>query len=128
MLLSPYAQSGAIVHGAGDQTSVLKFAELLFDLPPLASLPEEKAYLPRGPRDGDPSITDLLGGFDPARLSGATPPIPASDAEVSDAVVNAFPAAMSCRTLGITPVTLPNAPSTPPPNFTPRPHRSRGAT
>jgi phospholipase C len=128
MLVSPYAQGGGIVHDAGDQTSILKFAELLFDLPPLASLPEEKAYRPRGPRDGDPNITDLLGGFDPARLAGAAPPIPAADAEVSDPVVNAFPAAMNCRTLGITPVTLPNAPSTPPPSFTPRPHRARGAT
>lgn len=106
----------------------MKFAELLFDLPTLASLPEEKAYLPRGPRDGDPNITDLLGGFDPARLSGATPPIPAADAEISDNVVNTFPAAMNCRSLDMKPVTLPNAPSTPPPNFTPRPHRPRGET
>jgi phospholipase C len=124
MLLSPYARSGGIVHDAGDQTSVLKFAELLFDVPPLASLPEEKAYLPRGPRDADPGITDLLGGFDPTRLSGSTPPIPATDAEIADNVVNTFPPAMNCRSLDIQPVTLPNAPSAPPLNFMPRPHRA----
>jgi phospholipase C len=123
ILVSPYARSGAIVHDAGDQTSILKFAETLFDVPPLATLPEESAYMPRGPRDADPAITDLLGAFDPARLGGTTPPIPAADAEIPDAVVNAFPAAMSCRTLGIVPVTLPNAPATPPPNFNVRPPR-----
>jgi phospholipase C len=124
ILLSPYARSGAIVHDAGDQTSVLKFAETLFNVPPLATLPEEQAYLPRGPRDADPAITDLLGGFDPARLAGTAAPIPSSQAEISDAVVNAFPASMSCRSLGIAPVALPNGPSTPPPNFTARPHRT----
>jgi phospholipase C len=123
ILISPYARDGAIVHDAGDQTSIIKLAERLFDLPPLASLPEEKKYLPRGPRDGDPAITDLFGAFDPARLSGAAAPIPASDAEIPDAVVNTFPAAMNCRSLNVTPVALPNAPSTPPPGFTPRPHR-----
>jgi phospholipase C len=124
-VISPYARSGAIVHDAGDQTSVLKFAETLFGLPPLASLPEEAAYMPEGPRDANPAITDLLGGFDPARLSGAAPPIPAADAQIPDAIVNRFPAAMNCRTLGITPDALPNAPSTPPAGFSPRPHRTK---
>jgi phospholipase C len=123
VLISPFARDGAIVHDPGDQTSIVKLAERLFDLPTLASLPEEKKYLPRGPRDGDPAITDLLGAFDPARLSGAAAPIPATEAEIPDAVVNTFPAAMNCATLGITPAVLPNAPSTPPPGFTPRPHR-----
>ncbi|MBV8343532.1 MAG: phosphoesterase [Candidatus Eremiobacteraeota bacterium] len=124
MLISPFARDGAVIPDAGDQTSVLKFAEALFDLPPLASLPEEKPYLPRGPRDADPAITDLLGGFDPGRLAGTTPPIPAANAEIADSLVNAFPPAMSCATLGIAPVALPNAPSAPPPGFNPRPKRA----
>jgi phospholipase C len=127
IVISPYARSGAIVSDSGDQTSVLKFAETLFGLPPLASLPDEQPYMPEGPRDGNPAVTDLLGGFDPARLSGALPPIPSADAEIPTALVNTMPAAMNCASLGITPVALPNAPSTPPPNFTPRPHRSKGA-
>ncbi len=123
ILISPYVRDGAIVHDMGDQSSVLKFAERLFDLPPLASLPEEAPYLPRGPRDGDPAISDLFGAFDPARLNGTAPPIPASDAEIPDGTVNAFPPPMTCATLGIVPVALPNATSQPPPNFNPRPKR-----
>jgi phospholipase C len=127
IVISPYARTGAIVSDAGDQTSVLKFAERLFDLPALASLPEEAEYMPRGPRDGDPAITDLLGAFDPARLSGAAPLIPAAQAEIPDNVVTTLPAAMNCRSLGIAPVGLPNAPSAAPPNFTPRPHRTHAS-
>lgn len=117
ILISPYARSGTIVHDAGDQISLLKFEERLFDLPPLASLPDESSRLPSGPRDADPSITNLLGAFDPARLAGTAPPIPAEAAEIPDDVVNKMPSAMSCRSLGIVPARLPNAPSTPPPNF-----------
>jgi phospholipase C len=125
VLISPFARDAAVVHDAGDQTSILKFAETLFDVPPLASLPDEKTYLPRGPRDADPAITDLVGGFDPARLAGASAPIPAANAEIPDSIVGAFPPAMSCASLGITPVALPNAPSAPPPGFNPRPKRTR---
>ncbi|MEO6834708.1 MAG: alkaline phosphatase family protein [Candidatus Tumulicola sp.] len=120
IVISPYARSGAIVHDAGDTSSILKFTEAVFGLPALASLPDERPYMPEGPRDGNPAIADLLGAFDPQRLDGRAPPIPASEAEISDAVVNTFPPAINCRSLGITPVALPNAPSTPPPGFTPR--------
>ncbi|MBV9055261.1 MAG: phosphoesterase [Candidatus Eremiobacteraeota bacterium] len=121
LLISPFARDGAIVHDMGDQSSVLKFAERVFDLPALASLPEEAPYMPRGPNDGNPAITDLLGAFDPGRLAGTTPPIAPSEAEIDDRIVNTFPAAMSCSTLGIVPVALPN--SQPPANFNPRPKR-----
>jgi len=117
ILISPYAHSGSIVHDTGDTTSIVKFAETVFGLPPLASLPQEKAHMPQGPRDGDPSLTDLTGAFDPARLDGSAPPIAPGEAEIPDPVVNAMPPAMSCRSLGISPATLPNAPSTPPPDF-----------
>jgi phospholipase C len=120
LVISPFARSGAVVHDAGDTASIVKFAETVFGLPALSSLPEEQSYMPEGPRDGNAAITDLLGAFDPARLAGTAPPIPASSAEIPDATVNAFPPAMSCRSLGIAPVTLPNAPSTPPPGFAPR--------
>ncbi len=113
LLISPYARSGEVVHDPGDQTSILKFAERLYGVPPLAA------------RDANPAIADLLGGFDLARLRGDTPPVAASDAMIPDAVVNALPAPMNCRSLGILPAALPNAPSPPPPNFSPRPPRSR---
>ncbi|MBV8066530.1 MAG: phosphoesterase [Candidatus Eremiobacteraeota bacterium] len=116
LLISPYARSGAIVSDVGDEISILKFAEHLFDLPPLATLPDE-AGKPVGPRDAAPETTDLLGAFDPARLAGTAPPILPSYADIPDAEVNTMPPSMNCRALGLAPVVLPNAPSTPPPNF-----------
>ncbi len=118
LLISPYAKSGAIVSAPGDTGSFAKFLDLLFRLPALASLPDEKPYLPAGPRDANPRLTDLLGGFDPARLAGALPPIPAAQAEIPDGVVNHFPPPMSCAQTGVTPVVIPGASLTPPPGFT----------
>ena len=118
ILISPYAKSGRIISNPGDHASFAKFLDLLFNLPPLASLPDEKPYMPEGPRDTNPRLTDLLGGFDPARLSGAKPPIPASQAEIPDNIVNHFPPAMSCKDTGVTPVIIPGASLTPPNGFT----------
>ncbi len=120
ILISPYARSGAVVHSVGDTASVVKFLDVLFQLPALASLPDEKPYLPRGPRDANARLTDLLGGFDPLRLEGRKPPIPASQAEIDDAVVNHFPVRMSCKSLGLTPVKLQGAAQIPPQGYAPR--------
>ncbi len=120
VVISPFARSGAVIHDPGDTASIVKFAEAIFGLPAMSSLPDEQPYMPEGPRDGSSALTDLTPAFDPGRLDGSVPPIPASEAEIPDAMVNAFPPAMSCRSLGITPVTLPNAPSSPPPGFKPR--------
>jgi len=118
ILISPYARSGGIVSDPGDHASFAKFIDVLFSLPPLGSLPDEKPYLPQGPRDTDARLTNLLGGFDPARLAGTEPPIPPSMAEIEDSVVNNFPAAMSCKDTGVTPVVVPGASLTPPARFT----------
>ena len=118
ILISPYAKSGGVVSDPGDHASFAKFLDVLFDLPPLASLPDEKPYLPEGPRDANARLTDLLGGFDPARLAGTRPPIAPSDAEIPDEVVNQFPPAMTCRQTGVTPVIIPGASLTPPKSFT----------
>jgi phospholipase C len=120
ILISPYAKSGAIIKDSGDHASFVKFMNTLYGLPALASLPDEKPGLPEGPRDLMSSITDLTGGFDPERLAGRRAPIPASAAIIPEAVVDHFPAAMSCKSLGITPVTLPGAPAKPPAGFMPR--------
>lgn len=120
ILISPYARSGAIVHDAGDTASIVKLVETVFGLPPMASLPEEQPYMPQGPRDGSPAITDLLGAFDPARLDGSAAPIPKEAALINDVAV---PPAESCRTLGIAPVVLPGTSPQPPQGFVPRvPH------
>jgi len=118
LLISPYARSGGIVSNPGDHVSFIKFLDVLFDLPPLASLPDEKPYMPEGPRDMNPRLTDLLGGFDPARLDGNAPLIAASEAEIPDQVVNTFPPPMSCKDTGVTPVIIPGASLTPPKGFT----------
>jgi phospholipase C len=118
LLISPYAKSGGIISDPGDHASFAKFLDALFQLPALASLPDEKPYLPEGPRDANPRLTDLLGGFDPARLAGTRPPIPASDAEIPDSVVNQFPPSMTCADTGVKPVIIPGAWLTPPKAFT----------
>lgn len=123
LLISPYAKSGAIVSDSGDHASFARFLDAAFALPPLASLPDEKPYMPEGPRDANPRVTDLLGGFDPARLAGTKQPIPASEAEIPDAVVNRIPSPLSCSAIGVTPVTLPGALSSPPAGFNPLPVR-----
>jgi phospholipase C len=113
ILISPYAKSGGVVTDPGDHVSFAKFLDVLFDLPPLASLPDEKPYMPEGPRDANPRLTDLLGGFDAARLKGAKAPIAAAAAEIPDEVVNHFPPAMSCKDTGVMPVAAPGTGSTP---------------
>ena len=123
ILISAYAKSGAIVSSPGDHASFAKFLDVLFNLPPLASLPDEKPYLPKGPRDTNARLTNLLGGFDAARLAGTKAPIPASQAEIPDSVVDYFPPTMTCQDTGVTPMRVPGASLTPPPGFSPRPRR-----
>ena len=118
ILISPWAKSGGVVSDPGDHVSFAKFLDVLFNLPPLASLPDEKPYMPEGPRDENPRLTDLLGGFDAERLAGKRPPIPAREAEIPDAVVDHFPPAMTCRETGVTPVVIPGASLRPPKDFT----------
>jgi phospholipase C len=122
IVISPYAKSGAIVHDVGDTSSVVKFAETLFGLPPLASLPDERPHLPQGPRDANPRLTDLLGAFDARRLAGSRAPIPASAAIIPDAVVNRIPTPMNCSSLGIVPAAVPGANNVPR-GFRPRPSK-----
>ena len=117
LLISPYAKSSGVISDPGDHVSFAKFLDVLYDLPPLASLPDEKPYMPEGPRDANPRLTDLLGGFDPARLAGKKKPIPASQAEIPDAIVNHFPPAMTCEQTGVTPVVIPGASLVPPKGF-----------
>lgn len=118
ILISPYARAAGVDSSPGDHASFAKFLDVLFNLPPLGSLPDEKPYLPQGPRDTNPRLSDLTGGFDPARLDGALAPIPASQAEIPDAVVNRFPPAMTCKDTGIQPITIPGAALAWPQGFT----------
>lgn len=98
---------------ATDTSSVVKFAETLFGTAPLASLPDERPHLPQGPRDTNSALTDLLGAFDVERLEGERPAIPASAALLPDPVVDRIPTPMNCRSLGITPVAIPDSEKAP---------------
>jgi phospholipase C len=116
IFISPFAKSGVTVHDVADTSSVVRFIETVYGLPALATLPDERPYMPEGPRDTNRRLSDLLGAFDVLRLDGKRALIPASSAIIPDNVVNKFPAAMNCRSLHLTPVRIPGT-NSPPPNF-----------
>jgi phospholipase C len=114
IVISPYARTHFIAHPQGNQASVVKFIDRLFDLPPLALLPDEERgrrlgekrfgqkYL--GPEDAlTPGIDDLTDAFSPSRLLGKVPPLPASYAEIPQALIVHLPeeTGYGCRQLGI---------------------------
>jgi phospholipase C len=104
MIISPFAKDHAILHALADHSSFAKMLAKIFDLPALATLPDEAPYLPEGPRDTNPMLSDLLVALDPERLAGTKLPIPASAAIVNEIGV---PPTMSCSSLGIIPDRIP---------------------
>ena len=123
IVISPYARAHVVSHAEGDHNAVIETIEALFDLPPLASLPDEAEALlagqdsrfngPNGfvqyylgPRDlNAPETDDLLSAFEPRRLSGELPPLPASYATIPDDVVASLPhyGGKGCAAIGMTP-------------------------
>jgi phospholipase C len=123
MVISPYSRAHVVSHAEGDHNAVIETVEAIFDLPPLASLPDEKQALlagedPRfngpdgfvqhhlGPRDlNAPETDDLLSAFDPGRLAGRVPPLPASYAMIDDAIIGKLPhyGGKGCSAIGMTP-------------------------
>ena len=142
IVVSPYARAHVVSHAEGDHNAVIETLNALYDLPPLASLPEEKAALisgtdPKyngpngfvqhhlGPRDINTSETDdLLSAFDPARLAGTRPLLPASYAMIDDAIISKLPHydGKGCAAIGIIPTDIAQGISAPPPpHFNPLP-------
>ena len=123
IVISPYARTHVISHAEGDHNAVIETLNALYDLPPLASLPEEKAALlagedgkfdgPNGfkqhhlgPRDiNTPATDDLLSAFDPGRLAGTRKPLPASYAMIDDKIIDTLPHynGQGCKALGLVP-------------------------
>ena len=116
ILISPYARVHSIDAAQGNHASVVKFVDMLFNLPPLATLPNEKQarkmgeklfYQPNmGPDDAyTPGVTSLLSAFDPARLMGNGHPLPASYAMVANNLIATLPqtSGLGCKAIGITP-------------------------
>jgi phospholipase C len=141
IVISPYSVAHAISHEATEHGSIIRFIDELFNLIPLADLPDEAAaralgektygqkYL--GPSDDQtPNVGDLFTAFDTARLSGAEPPLPAQYAMVPAVEVTSLPhaAGQGCRALQITPTDVVNGmlidPA--PADFNPRPSTNPG--
>lgn len=124
LLVSPFARTHAVSHVEGDHNAVIATINAIFNLPALASLPDEAQALKDGnspyfnqfapagfqqthlgPDDIPSDISQsLLSGFDPKRLLGVSPPLPAAYARIDEKVVNTLPHAMSCSSLHLTPV------------------------
>jgi phospholipase C len=116
ILISPYARTHYIERDQGSQSSVVKFIDAVFDLPPLALLPDElkgrelgeKEFGQKGlgPEDAlTPGVTDLLDAFSPARLSGKADPLPPDYVTISEALIDTLPQSWGfggCAYLGIT--------------------------
>ncbi len=122
IVISPYGKSGVVVHDFNDQDSVIKFVETVFGLPALASLPDEKRYLPLGPRDGNTLISNLRGAFDYDRLTGKKRPLSPQGATIPSSAIGTIPAPLTCSGIGVTPLAPPPGMSeAPPAGFNPRP-------
>ena len=125
ILISPYARTHVVSHVEGDHNAVIETINTIFGLPPLASLPDEAQALAAGnsekfnvfgppgfhqkylgPRDiNSPLSESLLSGFDPGRLMGQAPPLPAELAIIPDDVISSLPhyGSQGCKVTGIIP-------------------------
>jgi phospholipase C len=135
LLLSPYGRAHAVIHDPAEHNSVIRLIDLLFGLQPLAQLPDEAqaradgkrrfGQTDLGPDDaGVADVSDLLAGFDPARLAGTAPPLAAASAIIPDAEVAMMPPyhGAGCAAIGIRPVDVARGlANSPPADFNPRP-------
>ncbi len=135
LLISPYSRTNYIASAQGSHSSVVKFVNTVFNLPPLALLPDEvkarklgeREFGQRGlgPEDALTSgITDLTGAFSPSRLIGTADVLPSSYVQIPESMISQLPAqtGYGCSTLGIT--TTDRAlgiPNMIPSDFNPRP-------
>ena len=116
IVISPYGKAHAIISEKSEHSSIIKLIDTLFDLTPLADLPDEKKGLKLGKKqegqdymgpadDNVPGVGNMLAAFDNARLMGQTAPLPASYAEIQPGQKPSLPhyAAGGCYTLNIVP-------------------------
>jgi phospholipase C len=114
ILISPYAKLGYVSSKQGSHSSVVKFVDTVFGLPPLATLPDELLgrYLglvtlgqeDLGPQDAlTPGITDLLDAFSTSRLMGLSVPLAPDYVQVDPSYVTRIPqvTGLGCSDLGI---------------------------
>ena len=138
LLISPYGVSHAVSHERTEHSSLIRFVDEIFNLIPLADLPDEEKGRQighdkfhqdnLGPGDDKvPGVGDLFSGFDDLRLLGKRPLIPATLAEIPDKTVDELPHynGEGCKVLHITP-TDNGKPNPLPADFNPRPSTSPG--
>ena len=138
ILISPYAVAHGVSHAPAEHSSIIKFVDNLFDLIPLADLPDElrarqigadQFGQPNlGPADDlVPDVGDMSSAFDVLRLQGKRPPLSAAYATISPAEITRFPqdGGQGCRVLEITP-TDSKLPNPVPADFNPRPDTTPG--
>ena len=140
IVISPFSQVHAISHAYSEHSSVIKFIDELFNLTPLANLPDEvrgrKLGLQEfgqpdlGPADTRTEVTDMFSAFDNARLLGQADPLPAEYAEIPDQTVISLPpyGGNGCSTLNIVPTDYVGGKliDPPPADFNPRPGTTPG--
>jgi phospholipase C len=141
IVISPYSEAHAISHETTEHGSIIKFIDELFNLTPLADLPDEAAarelgaqkynqkYL--GPSDGHtPGVGNLFSAFDNARLVGRREPLPAAYAMIPTAEIKSLPHfnAEGCQVLHITPTDIVHGKliDPAPADFNPRPSTNPG--
>lgn len=154
IVISPFAAAHTVSHMYTEHSGVIKFIDELFGLIPLAGLPDEAAAAAAaaknpafdkpdgspqahlGPGDGLAAMGDLTEAFDNDRLSGSTPPLPASYATIAAGRVRSLPqdGGAGCAALHVVPTDYaakgygPGQESDPPPSdFNPRPAQSPGS-
>ena len=140
LVISPYAKVHAVSHAIGNQASVVKFVDAVFNLPPLATLPDEQKGRAigrkmfhqnnMGPFDAEtPYVTNLFSAFDPARLDGRAKPLPARYAMVPARWTTELPAqtGADCQAIGVVPTNIQlHEPNPIPADFNPRPKTNPG--
>jgi phospholipase C len=138
ILISPFGVTHAISHERTEHSSVIRFVDELFNLIPLADLPDEERgrKLGRenfgqndlGPADDKvEGVGDLFSGFDNLRLLGKEKLLPPAYAQIPERVIKRFPHfdGQGCKVLEITPTDA-GRPNRVPDDFNPRPDTSPG--
>ena len=141
IVISPYGVVHGISHDPSEHSSIIKFIDLLFNMPRLQELPDERSAQKIGeskygqnflePGDGsDHAIGALMSGFSTGRLLGIVAPIPASFAMIPTEQVTSLPhfGGQGCRSLQITPTDVVNGQvvDPAPADFNPRPSSNPG--
>jgi len=138
ILISPYGVAHGIAHEPAEHSSIIKLVDELFNLIPLADLPDEERaraigvekYNQKdlGPADDKvEGVGDMLSGFSNRRLLGRAPLLPPSYAVIPEAEIAAYPhmGGKGCSALHIRPTDT-GLPNPIPPDFNPRPDTTPG--